>query len=129
VSRSFGGQLVVLHLATAQFFGLNTIGTIFWNELIQAASIPDGVERLATYFQIDRDWITQDAWDFIAALRECGLIDVEASSGSSGQEQQEHELRVPARYSVPDLVHLAQVRDLTADPFRPGLSMTNYQLG
>lgn len=72
--REAGGEIVILDLSGAVYFGLNATGAQLWKRLIDGASRADLVDQLSR--QTDRDgrqWHA-DIDEFLADLEHYGLL-------------------------------------------------------
>jgi hypothetical protein len=71
-------EAVLLNTETELYFGLDDIGTIFWDDLTNAPSIQTALERLASKFDgVDEATLRNDFIEFIDKMQQRGLITVE----------------------------------------------------
>ena len=75
VSR-LGEEMVMLDLTSERYFGLDTVGTAFWEALTTAQSAAAAVDALLELYDVDRETLTRDASKMIAQLKEKGLLEV-----------------------------------------------------
>jgi hypothetical protein len=75
VSR-LGEETVMLDLASERYFGLDSMGTAFWDALTTAPSAADAVDRLLELYEADRETVTRDVSMLIAQLKEKGLLEL-----------------------------------------------------
>jgi hypothetical protein len=76
VSREVGGELVLLDLESATYFGLNGVGSRMWTllgELGQLRGVCDTIER---EYAVPRARLEQDLLGLVRRLRDKGLLDV-----------------------------------------------------
>ena len=76
VACEFSGEVVLLHLDKARYFGLQGVGAAIWNDLDEPRSIADICDELAAQFDVDPAVCRDHAVKFLTSLREVGLIDV-----------------------------------------------------
>jgi hypothetical protein len=71
-------EAVLLNTETELYFGLDDIGTIFWEDLTDAPSIETALERLSSKFDgVDAATLRNDLADFIDKMQQRGLITVQ----------------------------------------------------
>ncbi len=69
-------ETVVLHHATAQYFGLNEVGTRVWSLLADGASIEELSQGLAREYGLAPERIQGDLLPFLRELLATGLAEV-----------------------------------------------------
>lgn len=75
LSAGEGG--VVLHLESAQYFGLNQVGMLIWELLDREQTVRELVERLRPSVAGAPDHLEQDVIAFLEAAQERGVVVVE----------------------------------------------------
>lgn len=75
LSAGEGG--VVLHLESAQYFGLNQVGMLIWELLDREQTVGELVERLRPSVAGAPDHLEQDVIAFLEAAQERGVVVVE----------------------------------------------------
>jgi hypothetical protein len=73
VSQELEGELVVLSLDRAEYYGLNATGTRLWHWMVEGASIGTMADRLATECHVDADRARQDVLALAQSLLDEGL--------------------------------------------------------
>ena len=73
VSR-LGEEMVMLDLTSERYFGLDSVGTAFWEALTTAPSSDAAVDTLLGLYDVDRETLEQDISRIIAQLMEKGLL-------------------------------------------------------
>lgn len=76
VACEFSGEVVLLHLDKARYFGLQGVGAAIWNNLEEPRSIADVCDDVAARFDVDPAICRDHAVKFLTSLQEAGLIDV-----------------------------------------------------
>ena len=76
VACEFSGEVVLLHLDKARYFGLQGVGAAIWNTLEEPRSIADVCDDVAARFDVDPAVCRDHAVKFLTSLQEVGLIDV-----------------------------------------------------
>jgi hypothetical protein len=79
VSQELEGELVLLSLDRAQYFGLNTTGTHVWNAMLEGRRLHDAARQLAEQFGIELDRAIAD----VLALAE-SLVNERLATAAGG---------------------------------------------
>jgi hypothetical protein len=74
VSRVLDGEAVLLDLASGAYFGLNEVGTRFWDLLDRPRTLAEIRDALLLEFDVPRDALERDLGELVAALTKRGLI-------------------------------------------------------
>ena len=74
VVREIDGELVLLDLASGQYFGLDPVGTRVWQLLAENPSLGDAFDRLLDEFDVDAATLQQDLLTLVDALAANGLV-------------------------------------------------------
>ena len=77
LSRRIGDELVLLHLGTEVYFGLDSVGTVMWEALNEAASLMDAQAALMRVFDVESERLAHDLRVLVDQLLEQGLLVVE----------------------------------------------------
>jgi hypothetical protein len=80
VFRELEGEVVLLHLGTGVYFGLDPVGTRVWQLLAEGRSHVQVLDVLVDEYDVGERRAAADLEDFIAELREHGLVDVDAGA-------------------------------------------------
>lgn len=80
VFRELEGELVLLHLRTGVYFGLDPVGTRVWQLLAGGRSLPEILEILVDEYDVGKRRAAADLQDLVGALSENGLVDVDAGA-------------------------------------------------
>lgn len=81
VSQQLEGELVLLDLERAEYFGLNQTGTRVWKGMAEGLSLRTIADRLADECGIDTDRAGTDVLALAHALLDAGLVS--ADDGAS----------------------------------------------
>jgi hypothetical protein len=74
--REIEGEVIVLDKRTWTYLGINPSGALLWKELAQGTTLPALVDRLCDTYGRSREEASQDADDFLSALRAHELVNV-----------------------------------------------------
>ena len=75
VFQVLDGQAVVLNLDSGYYFGLNEVGTRFWQRLGETGSLDTIVEGLLGEFEVERSVLEQDIAELINDLKTRKLVE------------------------------------------------------
>jgi hypothetical protein len=78
VSRSVGGETVLVDLDSERYYSVNQTGSLIWAELSAGRSTAQALERIMTEFNIGSDVARQDLDELVAALVAAGLLEPQA---------------------------------------------------
>lgn len=76
-----GGEMVILHLESGVYFGLDKVGTKIWDGITDGQSMNDICSTIAKGYGEPREQVEQDARSFLKDLLEADLI-VVAGTGA-----------------------------------------------
>ena len=75
VAREVGGEIVLLHLDSGTYFGLNAVGSFIWSIIEQEPrSIAELADAVTANFAVERDEALQDILALAQSLSENGLL-------------------------------------------------------
>jgi hypothetical protein len=78
LARRAGGETVLLNLDNEHYYGLDGVGTRFW-ELVEAGTtFGEAVSALLGEYEVERDALMADLAALVTDLREHGLVAVHA---------------------------------------------------
>ena len=81
VFQVLDGQAVVLNLDSGYYFGLNEVGTRFWQRLGETGSLEAIVEDLLGEFEVERSVLEEDMVALIEDLKTRKLVEEVAADG------------------------------------------------
>ena len=83
VATEIGGEMVILHLKSGQYYGLNSVGLRIWELLQRTTSVGQILETLITEYDAPPASIERDLEKLLDSLLKAGLIEVvhEAKAG------------------------------------------------
>ncbi len=76
VACELRGEVVLLHVDKALYFGLQGVGAAIWNNLEEPRSVLDLCDDVAARFDVDPVVCEDHAVEFLTSLQEAALIDV-----------------------------------------------------
>lgn len=68
-------ESILLHLDREAYFGLDAIGTRFWEVLVDAPSVEAAYQRLLGEFDVEPEQLRRDLAAFLDKLRDRGLLE------------------------------------------------------
>lgn len=74
LSASVGEELLMMSTAEGKYFNLNDVGARIWELLAQPVSAEGLVAGLTAEYAVDADTAREQVTEFLAALRERGLL-------------------------------------------------------
>jgi hypothetical protein len=78
--RDLDGELVLLDLRTGVYFSLDPLGTRVWLLAQGGHSLAEVVRLVVKEYEVTPERFTADLVTFVSALREKGLVEVEAAA-------------------------------------------------
>ena len=76
VACEFSGEVVLMHLDKARYFGLQGVGAAIWNDLDEPRSIANNCNDVAAQFDVDPAVCQDHVVELLTSLQEVGFIDV-----------------------------------------------------
>jgi hypothetical protein len=73
-ARVFDGELVILDLASGNYFGLNDVGAEFWEQMCAGRSVAEAAEVLQRRYATEREALIRDLRELAEELLERGLV-------------------------------------------------------
>jgi len=77
VTRELDGELMVLQLDSETYFKLDEIGARMWEVVVEAATLAEAVDRLASEFEVEREVLKTDIIELAQTLVRKGLLEVD----------------------------------------------------
>ena len=74
LSRSAAGELVILDLATDEYYGLEDVGARAWQLLADGATFSEIVETLLGEYEVEPEVLRRDVADLLGGLVDAGLV-------------------------------------------------------
>lgn len=72
--QEVSGEMVLLDMASENYFGLDKIGARIWQFLSDKNSLGELIDNLESEYEVDRVTLKNDVADLLEALIEAGLI-------------------------------------------------------
>jgi hypothetical protein len=82
ISRDLDGETVILNLDTGIYFGLDTVGTVIWKHLQDAAPLRDVRDRMLADYDVSPDVAAQDLLRLAEQFVSRGLALLESPQAS-----------------------------------------------
>lgn len=74
IANNVGDEIVVLHLANGTYYGLDPVGAVLWETLVQDGLPSEACETILARFDVERSTVEDDLRQFLGALAENGLV-------------------------------------------------------
>ena len=74
VQRLPGGEIVLLHMESEVYFGLDAVGARVWEAMHQTGNLEGAVQSLRDVFEVDEDRLRRDVEALAEDLIEAGLL-------------------------------------------------------
>ena len=74
--QEVSGEMVLLDLASENYFGLDEIGARIWGLIESGSSIGEAMDTLMEEYEVERDVLEKDVENLLGNLLEAGLIKV-----------------------------------------------------
>jgi len=74
LARRTGDEMVVLNLDNEQYYGLDEVGTRFWDLVAAGGSFGSAVATLLEEYEVERDVLVHDLTALVGELSENGLV-------------------------------------------------------
>jgi hypothetical protein len=74
--REIQGEAVLLNLDSENYFGLDSVGTRFWQVLTNSQTIADAYEILLTEYDVSPEVLMSDINELVSNLVSRGLLEV-----------------------------------------------------
>ena len=75
VAKNIAGEIVLLIPTTGKYFGLNAVGTSFWEKMDGKLTISEIAEAIAEEYEVDTDMVKADLHELAEQLAANQLID------------------------------------------------------
>lgn len=75
IANSVGGEMVILHLDNGNYYGLDSVGSLLWEGLLEGQTPNDIGAVILEKYDIDRDTVESDLRRFLTELTEHGLVE------------------------------------------------------
>jgi hypothetical protein len=77
--QQMGTELVLLNLASEEYFGLNDVGNTMWNYLAESGSLQAAYDRLLETYDVDPEELKQDFLTLVERTIEHNLVEIAAT--------------------------------------------------
>ena len=76
IAAEADGEVLMMHIESGNYFGLNEVASFIWNQLDEPRSIAELCAAIQTEFEIDEARCQADAMDFLQGMIDDGLAQV-----------------------------------------------------
>lgn len=76
IVKRLDDEMVILHLTSEIYFGLNGMATVMWQELTTANSVEEAYESLLGQYEVDPDTLRSDMVDLLQQLVEMRIVEL-----------------------------------------------------
>lgn len=84
ISCNLDDQVAILNMQSAQYFGLDDVGSVIWAELAEGRTVRDICATIVDQFEIDDTQCELDVIEFLDKLIEAGLVEISTSAAADG---------------------------------------------
>ncbi len=77
--RDLGGESVLLHLGSGQYFGLDEVGTLIWHLLVEGRSLDEIEEKIISEYDASAEDVKNDVLRIVQKLTQNRLVEVKRS--------------------------------------------------
>ena len=74
--QELGGELVLLNLASEEYFGLDDVGNAMWSVLKETGSVQIAYDRLLEHYDVDPEVLKQDLLNLIEQFVKHDLVKI-----------------------------------------------------
>ena len=74
LARRTGDEMVLLNLDNEQYYGLDEVGTRFWDLVAAGGSFGSAITTLLDEYEVERDVLERDLTALVGELSENGLV-------------------------------------------------------
>ena len=78
VSCNLNGEIAILNLTSALYFGLDEIGACIWEAMAEPRKVSELCERVLERFNVEEEQCQADVVEFVGKLDEAGLLEIVA---------------------------------------------------
>ena len=84
--QEVSGEVVLLDLASEQYFGLDEVGARVWALLNEGRAVGEVADTLLQEYEVERAALESDIDELLSSLLEAGLISTDQADPASGAE-------------------------------------------
>lgn len=77
--RQLDDEIVILDLKSENYYGLDDVGTVMWNELTSAASIEQAYEALLQQYDVSPEQLRSDLQNLVQQLLDKQLLELKGA--------------------------------------------------
>lgn len=76
ISCELDNEVAILSLKSSLYFGLDEVGSLIWQELVQPRSVDEICRSVVDQFDVEQSQCRADVIAFLQELAEAGLVEV-----------------------------------------------------
>jgi len=80
-AQEVDGEMVLMDMQSEEYFGLDSIGVVFWQTLQKKAKLQESLDELLDMFDVDEEVLKKDLIVFVEKLTANKLAVVEVANG------------------------------------------------
>lgn len=78
VAAEADGEVLMMHIESGNYFGLNDVASFIWNQLNQPRTVADLCAEVQSEFDVDQERCEADAIALVAGMIEDGLLQLDS---------------------------------------------------
>jgi hypothetical protein len=82
VAAEADGEVLMMHIESGNYFGLNEVGSFIWNQLEEPRSIAELCAAIQGEFDVDEERCRADAIAFVQGMIDDGLMEPVSDSAA-----------------------------------------------
>ena len=77
-TQSIDDEIVILDTQSEEYFGLDEMGAVMWEELRQSGSLEKLFNSINEAYDVDMEQLKVDILHFVQSLADAGLVQIES---------------------------------------------------
>lgn len=74
LANPVGDEIIILNMETGDYLGLNSVGSVIWEQLKSPKTVSQIMEHLMSEFEVDRDTCMVQTVEYLEKIRLLGLL-------------------------------------------------------
>lgn len=83
IAAEADGEVLMMHIASGSYFGLNEVASFIWNALAQPRSVGELCAAVTAEFEVDEAECRRDVLRFVQSMLDDGLAETSETAGST----------------------------------------------
>jgi len=79
IAKRLDDEMVILHLTSETYFGLNGMATAMWQELTTANSVEEAYDSLLGQYEVEPDALRSDMVDLLQQLVKMQIVELSSA--------------------------------------------------